>query len=220
MNWLQQNLALVAELTVVHLIITLAAVILSLLIAVPIGRLAFSWRWVGGPTVAVLAVLYAIPSLPLLVIVPAVVGTSLRSPLNLVLVLTIYGVAVLVRSVVDGFAAVPSDTRTAATAIGYGGWARFWVVELPLAAPIILAGFRVVLVSTISLVTVGSIIGIRSLGTLFTDGFQRGIVGEVVTGLVVTVALALLLDRLCEVGGRRALPWTVPSQRRGTQVAQ
>ena len=218
MNWLQQNLALVAELTAIHLAITLATVVLSLLVAVPVGRLAFTWKWVGGPTVAVLAVLYAVPSLPLLIIVPAVFGTPLRSPINLVVVLTVYGVAVLVRSVVDGFAAVPTNTRTAATAMGYSGWARFWVVELPLAAPIIIAGLRVVLVSTISLVTIGSIIGIRNLGTLFTDGFQRGIVAEVVTGLVVTVALALVLDLLCAVGGRRALPWTVPAPRRGRRA--
>ena len=220
MNWLQQNIALVAELTVIHLAITIAAVFLSLLLAVPIGRLAYRWKWVGGPTVAVLAVLYAVPSLPLLIIVPAVTGTPLRSPLNLVMVLTIYGVAVLVRSVVDGFVAVPVSPRTAATAVGYSGWARFWVVELPLAAPIIIAGLRVVLVSTISLVTIGSIIGIRSLGTLFTDGFQRGIVAEVATGVVVTVTLALLLDQLCAVAARRALPWTVPTERRRRSVPQ
>lgn len=220
MSWLQQNLALVAELTAIHLAITLPAVVLSVLVAVPIGRLAFRWKWIGGPTVAALAVLYAVPSLPLLIIVPTVIGTELRSPLNLVVVLAIYGVAVLVRSVVDGFASVPNNTQTAATAIGYGGWTRLWVIELPLAAPIIIAGLRVVVVSTISLVTIGSVIGIRSLGTLFTDGFQRGIVAEVMTGLVVTVALAVVLDRVCAVGGRLLLPWTVPAARRRSAVAR
>jgi osmoprotectant transport system permease protein len=208
MKWLEQSLGMVAELTLVHLAISVPAILLSLLIAVPLGRLAFRRRWVGGPLLALVGVTYAIPSIALLIIVPSLLGTPLRSPSNLVIVLTIYGVAILSRGVADAFAAVPAETLTAADAIGYSRTARFWVIELPLAAPLIIAALRVVVVSTISLVTIGSIIGISSLGTLFTDGFQRGIVAEVVTGLVMTVVLAFALDGLCVLGERALLPWT------------
>ena len=63
-------------------------------------------------------------------------------------------------------------------------------------------------VSTISLTTVGAVLGVRSLGWLFTDGFQRGITAEIVTGLVATAALALVLDGLVLALGRLCLPWT------------
>jgi len=56
-------------------------------------------------------------------------------------------------------------------------------------------------------VTVGSVIGVRSLGTLFTDGFQRGIVPEILTGLVLTVLLALIVDALCVALERVLAPW-------------
>ena len=65
-----------------------------------------------------------------------------------------------------------------------------------------------VAVSTVSLVTVGAVLGIPSLGMLFTDGFQRGIIASVLTGIVATVVLALLLDALLVLGGRVLLPWT------------
>ena len=65
-----------------------------------------------------------------------------------------------------------------------------------------------VTVSTISLTTVGAVLGVRSLGWLFTDGFQRGITAEIVTGLVATAALALVLDGLVLALGRLCLPWT------------
>lgn len=85
---------------------------------------------------------------------------------------------------------------------------RFVEVELPLATPVIVAGTRVVATSTVSLVTVGAFIGVRSLGTLFTDGFQRGLIAEVVAGLVATVLLALVIDALIQGIGWALTPWT------------
>jgi len=77
-----------------------------------------------------------------------------------------------------------------------------------LAGPGLLAGLRVVSVSTMALVTVSAVLGIPSLGTLFTDGFQRGIVAEIVTGIVSTAALAVLVDRALVAIGWLLLPWT------------
>lgn len=214
MRWLEQNLELIAELTLTHLLLTVPAVLASVLLAVPLGWFAHRHRWFGGPMIGAVGVLYAIPSLPLLVLIPAIIGTPLRSPLNLVIVLTVYGVAILARFAADAFAAVPAETLTAATAVGYSAWRRFWAVDVILAAPMLVAGLRVVVVSTISLVTIGSLIGVRSLGTLFTDGFQRGIVAEVVTGIVMTLLLAVILDRVCAILGRALLPWIPVTSRR------
>ena len=121
--------------------------------------------------------------------------------------LTVYGCALLVRGAADAFASVPADVRLAAQATGHSRWAMFWGVELPLAGPVLLASLRVVAVSTVSLVTVGAVIGISSLGTLFTDGFQRGIEASILTGLVLTVVVAYALDAVCVLAGRLSMPW-------------
>ena len=73
-----------------------------------------------------------------------------------------------------------------------------------------------VAVSTISLVTVGALIGISSLGTLLTDGFQRGITAEVATGLITTMLLALILDTLLLILGRLLTPWTALKRQGGS----
>ncbi|GGC13643.1 ABC transporter permease [Cellulomonas carbonis] len=219
MSWLSQSWPLIRELTLEHLVLSVPPVLLSLLVAVPLGWVAHRHRAVRELLLTTSGLLYAIPSLPLLIMIPIVLGTGLRSPTTMVVALTLYGVALLVRAASDAFGSVPAEVRQSATAIGFSPWALFWRVELPLAGPVLLAGLRVVVVSTVSLVTVGAVIGIRSLGTLFTDGFQRGIVVEIVTGIVLTVLVALVLDALAVLGGRLLLPWTVVPRARGRVAA-
>ena len=208
MNWLWSNLDRVGELVLVHLALSVPAIILSFVVSVPIGWLAHRYRWSRAVLLSLCALLYAIPSLAVFVALPAITGLSLRSPLNLVIALTLYGVAVIVRTAADAFDAVEPDVVQSATAVGYSEVRRFWGVELPLAGPVLLSGLRVVIVSTVSLATVGAVIGVQSLGSLFTDGFQRRIQVEIVTGIVLTIALALLLDWLAVLAGRLLMPWT------------
>lgn len=217
MTWVAANLTQIGQLLALHLAISAAAIVLSVLIAVPLGRAAHASGRGRGALLAGTGLLYAIPSLPLLIVIPLVSGLPLRSPVTLVVALTIYGIALLARSAADAFGAISDDVLDAAVATGHGRLARFWMVELPLAVPVLIAGIRVVAMSTIGLTTIGALIGIPSLGSLFTDGFQRGIVGEVVAGVVCTVALALLVDALLIRLGRALQPWG--NRRIGTQVA-
>ncbi|RXZ50079.1 ABC transporter permease [Agromyces binzhouensis] len=208
MNWLWSNLDLVGELMLVHLALSVPAIILSFVVSVPIGWLAHRYRWSRGVLLSICGLLYAIPSLALFIALPAFTGLSLRSPVNLVIALTLYGIAVIVRTSADAFDSVERDIRQSATAVGYSAAGRFWGVELPLAGPVLLSGLRVVIVSTVSLATVGAVIGVPSLGSLFTDGFQRGIQVEIITGIVATIVLALGLDALSVLLGRVLMPWT------------
>jgi osmoprotectant transport system permease protein len=214
MNWIANNLGQVGQLTLAHLAIALPPIVLSFVISVPIGWLANRLRWSGGilrwssgALLTLCVLLYAIPSFPLFVALPSLIGTGLRDPVNVVVGLTLYGIALMVRTSADGLAAVDHDVRESATAVGFSGWSRFWRVELPLSAPVLLAGLRVVAVSTVSLTTVGAVLGISSLGTLFTDGFQRNIPAEIATGIVVTMAIALIIDAILVLVGRLLMPW-------------
>lgn len=208
MTWVLQNLGLIGQLTLEHLRQSLIPIVISLVAAIPLGWVAWRYRLVRGTIVTVTGLLYTIPSLALLILLPAVFGYSPLSEVNLIVALTICGVALMVRSVADGLDSVSPDTRLAATAVGYGGFRRFWAVDLPLAGPVILAGLRVTAVSTISLATVGILVGVINLGYLFTNGLQRRIVEEILAGVVAVVVLAVVIDLLLVLLGRVLMPWS------------
>lgn len=208
MTWIGGNLDLIGQLTVEHLRQSLIAILAGFVIAVPLGYLAWRVRWLRGVLVTATGLLYTIPSLALLMLLPVAFGYSAFSDVNLIVALTLYAIAILVRSVVDGLDSVDVDVRGAATAMGYSGVRRVFAVELPLAGPVILAGVRVTAASTISLATVGILVGVTNLGYLFTNGLQRRILPEVFAGIAVVVLIALAVDLVLVLAGRALLPWT------------
>jgi len=207
-NWVWSNADFILDKTLVHLQLSSIAIVASLVLALPIGWAANRVAPLRGVVLTVAGLFYSVPSFALLVVLPTIVGYGLRSDTNLVVALTLYGLALMVRSVADGLASVEPDVRQSATAVGYSSWQRFWRVEVPLAGPVLLAGLRVVAVSTISLATVGGLIGINGLGLLFTDGLQRYILEEIAAGIVMTIVLALLVDAALVLLGRALMPWT------------
>lgn len=208
MNWVVNNLGMILELTVTHLQQSIIPIVLGFVLSLPLGWVAWRFRLVRGPIIVLTGLLYTIPSLALLILLPSVLGYSARLPQNLVIALTIYAVAILVRAVADGLDSVDDDVRQAATATGFGAFRRFWAVEFPLAGPVILAGLRVTAVSTISLATVGILIGVRNLGYLFTNGLDRRIIAEVFAGIIAVVVIALVIDLILVLIGRALMPWT------------
>lgn len=208
MNWLWNNLDLILELTVEHIRLSIVPIMFGFVISIPLGWLAYRFRLTRGLLLTVAGLLYTIPSLALFVILPPVFGIPFLSELNVTIALTIYAVAIMARSMADALGSVDTDIRQSATAVGFTSWGRFWRIEFPLAGPVILAGLRVAAVSTVSLVTVGILVGVESLGYLFTNGFERRIVVEVVSGVVMTVIVALLFDVLLVLLGRTLMPWT------------
>jgi osmoprotectant transport system permease protein len=201
------NLDLIRELTLNHVRLAAIPIVLSFLLAIPLGWLANRNRVLRSVVITGGSLLYTIPSLPLFVILPSIIPTRVLDDTNLVVALTIYGVAIMTRSASDALASVQEPIIDASTAIGFSPAARFFRVELPLAGPVLLAGIRVVSVSTIALVSVGVIIGSANLGYLFQNGKQRGILEEVVVGIVISMLLALLFDVLIVRLGRVLMPW-------------
>lgn len=194
-----------------HVWLSVLPVVLGLLVSVPLGYLTRRYRWVYPPVVSVTGLLYTIPSLALFLVMPTLLGTRILDPINVVIALTIYTVALLVRVVADGLGAVPDDVAQAATAMGLTRFQRLRKVELPLAVPVIAAGLRVATVANVSLVAIAGTIGIAELGQLFITGFQLSISGPyyppIVLGIVLCVALALVLDGLIVLGTRLLTPW-------------
>ncbi|MBN9210798.1 MAG: ABC transporter permease [Microbacterium sp. 71-36] len=214
MTWVLNNLGLIGELTVAHLRQSLIALLAGFVLSVPLGWVAWRYRLVRSSVITITGLLYTIPSLALLILMPVVTGWySIVSETNLIVALAIYAVAILVRAVADGLDSVDAGVRQASTALGYGSFRRFWAVEFPLAGPVILAGLRVASASTIALATVGILVGIQNIGYLFTNGLQRRIIPEVFTGVLAVVVIALVIDLLLVLAGRLLMPWT-----RGTKT--
>ena len=207
MNWVLDNLGLIGSLTLDHLRQSTIAIVAAFVIAVPLGWLAWRYTRLRGSVLTTIGLLYTIPSLGLFALLWAVFGIPYLSETNLIIALTIYGVAIMTRSVTDGLDAVDATTREAAIAVGYGPWRRFWTVDLPLSGPVLLAGLRVTATSTIALATVGILIGVQNLGYLFTNGLQRRIIPEVLTGVVLVVIISLVIDLLLVWAGRALMPW-------------
>ena len=207
MTWLPDNLDTVARLTWAHTYLAGIPLLLGLALALPLGWAAH--RWVGlRPWVVVgSGLLYTIPSLALFVLMPLLLGTKILDPLNVVVAMTLYTVALLVRTVVDGLASVPDDVAAAATAMGYGALARTTRVDLPLALPVIAAGLRVAAVSNVSIVSVASLIGVSQLGVLLTDGYARNYAEELWVGILVCLLLALVFDVVIVGVTRLLTPW-------------
>jgi len=203
-GWLDRNLDTVLEDLSEHVQIALVSLALGCLIAFPIGLIAYRWRAAYGPLLAVTQVLYTVPSLALFVLLINAVGIG-QTPV--IIGLTIYSLVILVRNLVEGLRAVPPDVIDAATAMGFRQTRRLFAVELPIALPAIVAGLRLACVSNISLVSVGALIGTGGLGQLFIHGFQIDNPIEIYVGIVLTIALALVVDLIIVGGGRLLTPW-------------
>lgn len=207
MSWVLDNLDLIGALTVAHLRQSAIAIVAGFVLSVPLGWLAFRYTRLRGSVLTVVGLLYTIPSFALFPVI-TLFGIPLLSEANLIVALTIYAVAIMTRSVTDGLASVDPATRSAAVAVGYGARRRFWTVDFPLAGPVVLAGVRVTAMSTISLATVGALIGVENLGYLFTNGSQRRIIAEVFAGVVAVVIIAVFIDLILVLLGRALMPWT------------
>jgi len=205
--WIQRNLAMIGNLLVEHIILSVLPVLIALVVSLPLGFLVFKTKRVANVILAFLGVIYSIPSLALFVMMPLILGTKILNPVNIVAALAIYSIALLVRSVVDGLRSVPASVKQSASAVGYGWLRRLFRVELPLAMPVIYAGLRVVTVSNIALVSVAVLIGSGALGKLFDLGFGSFFYTPIIVGLVLMLALALVADALILLIQRGTLPW-------------
>lgn len=207
MAWLQNSWGLILGLLAEHAWLSAAPILIGFAAALPLGWLASRSRVARGVLLTVFNVIYTIPALALFLVLPGVLGTKILDPLNVVVALTLYAMAMMLRGAVDGFGSVSGDVLQSATAQGYSPASRFWTVQLPLAGPVLLANLRVVSVSTVSLLSVASLIGRGGLGYLFTDGYSRQFLFEIGTGIVLTVLLALAFDAILVVAGRLLMPW-------------
>jgi len=214
-SWIPSNGAMIWQLTRQNAFLGIVPALIGLVISLPLGIIAARWRWFYPPVLTVINVIYAIPSLALFI---ALIPSFGLTDTTVIIALTVFSLCVIVPNVVAGLRAVPAPVRQAATAMGYGPLRRLITVELPLAAPVIIAGLRVGVVSSISMASLGQLIGVSSIGYLFIDGLQRSFPTEIYVGLFLVIVLALVCDLVLVVIRRALTPWATQATRRRRSV--
>ncbi len=217
MHYLVTHLPAAWMLTVIHLRLSLVPVLAGLAIALPWGVLAWRRVLLRRLTTVTASVVFTIPSLALFVVLPLLIPTRILDEANVIVALTLYTTALMVRVVLEALDAVPQQVRDAASAIGYRPITRLLKVELPLSIPVLVAGLRVVVVTNISMVSVGAVIGIGGLGTWFTEGYQANKSDQIVAGIIAILMLAFVVDMLILLAGQLATPWA-RAPRRGRRL--
>jgi osmoprotectant transport system permease protein len=192
------------EKTQQHLVITVTAVALGLLLAVPLALLARRFTRLEPLLLGATTGVYTIPSLALF---PLIVPFTGLGRTTVVIGLALYSLTILVRNILEGLRGVPADVVESATGLGYSRARLFLRIELPLALPVIMAGLRIATVSTVALATVGTIVDDSGLGSLLENGVQEDFRAQVLAASVLCVLLALVLDVLLLLVQRLATPW-------------
>jgi osmoprotectant transport system permease protein len=199
-------------LTVIHLRLSLVPVLVGVAIALPWGVLVWRRPPLRRLTTVTASVVFTIPSLALFVVLPLLIPTRILDEANVIVALTLYTAALMVRVVLEALDAVPQQVRDAASAIGYRPITRLLKVDLPLSIPVLIAGLRVIVVTNISMVSVGAVIGIGGLGTWFTEGYQANKSDQIVAGIIAILMLAFVVDMLILLAGQLATPWVRASR--------
>ncbi|MCB0078901.1 MAG: ABC transporter permease [Anaerolineales bacterium] len=176
-----------------HVQLTVLALAIALLIALPIGLWLSRNKRAQGPVLGLLSILYTIPSLALFVILVPLVGLG---TINAVTALVIYAQVVLVRNIVTGLEGVPESVLEAGRGMGMSGAQLFRQVELPLALPVIIVGLRVATLSTIGIGTIAALVGAGGLGRLLFDGVQQNNSGKIWAGALAVSLLAIAINAL------------------------
>jgi osmoprotectant transport system permease protein len=203
-DWVGSHIERITDAFVQHLELTVIAVAGGLVIAVPIGLLAWRYRGARAPILAVGGAFYTIPSLALFAMLLPWTGlTIVTAEIGLIS----YTLLILVRNIVVALDGVPVEVRDAASGMGYRPVRQLLRVDLPLGLPVIMAGLRIATVTTIGLVTVTALIGEGGLGQLILDGLNRDFRTPTVVGAVLSVALAVACNAFLALVQRLLTPW-------------
>jgi osmoprotectant transport system permease protein len=188
-----------------HIVLTVIAVVIGFVISTALALVAYRSGRLERPVLIITSILYTIPSLALFELLSPTFGLS-RTTAEIALVS--YTLLILFRNTLTGLREVPPEVRDAARGMGMGPTQSLLRVELPLAAPAIIAGLRIATVTVISLATVAALIDNEGLGVPILTAISNEVFKtELIVAGAMAVALALIADGLLVLAQRRITPW-------------
>lgn len=183
----------IPNLFIQHLYLVGITMLISLLIALPLGLLASRYRWLYAPLITITDILYTIPSLALVAVLITITGLSLATA---IIPLVLYTQLVLIRNIVAGINTIDPLLIEVGKAMGMNSLQAFLRVKLPLALPTIIAGIRIATVTTVGIASLASLVGEGGLGDLIFKNITSGDLNAVVAGAILLAAFAILADLL------------------------
>ncbi len=201
-DYLIQHRADVLVRTAEHIGLVTISVGLAVSVGVPLGIMISRRPRLRGPILGSANVVQTIPSLALfgfLLTVPFI-GLGAR---NAIIALVVYSLLPIVRNTYTGIVGVDPSVREAARGMGMTDWQLLRMVELPLAAPVVLAGVRVAAVIAIGVATIAAAIGAGGLGVFIFRGLSMVDNGVIMAGAIPAAGLALLIDGLLHLVERK-----------------
>jgi osmoprotectant transport system permease protein len=186
-----------------HILITVTALSIAALIALPLGWLLQRRQRLEGPVLSVLGVIYTIPSIALIIFLIPIFGLNARS---VIVALVLYCQVVLVRNTIAGLKGIDPAVLEAARGMGMNVWQAAWQVQLPLALPVILAGVRLAAVVSVAIMTLGAKFGAGGLGVLLFDGIAQARTDKIWLGGIIVGLLALAINFSLQRLERRFTP--------------
>jgi osmoprotectant transport system permease protein len=189
-----------------HIELTLVAVGIGFAISFLLALVGFRWRFFDAPLGGLTDLLYAIPSIALFQLLVPLTGLTVTT---VEIALTSYTLFILYRNILSGLRAVPDEVLESARGMGFTRLQTFLRVELPLAAPAILAGVRIATVATISIATVAAFLIQYGLGAPIFDAIETPDLfkTELLASGGLAILLALTADGLLAVAQRAVTPW-------------
>jgi osmoprotectant transport system permease protein len=176
-----------------HLHIVFLSIVISLVIAIPIGLLLARVKWLSTIVMAFFGFVYSIPSLALFSFLIPVFGLG---KITAVVVLVVYNQYILVRNTLTGFASIDPSIIEAGEGMGLSTRQLFFKIQLPLAMPIIIGGIRIATVSTIGIATIAAVIHAGGLGVLLFDGLRMNYLPKILWGTILSSALAYCSNQI------------------------
>jgi osmoprotectant transport system permease protein len=176
-----------------HLELVLVALLAAIACAVPLGVVAARRPAVGRVILAIVGVVQTVPALALLVFMIPLVGIGAAPAIA---ALFLYALLPIVRNVHAGLTGIAPELRDAALALGMPAGARLRRVELPIAAPAILAGIRTSAVITVGGAALGALVGAGGYGQPILAGVRLASVPLILEGAVPAALLALAVERV------------------------
>ena len=174
-----------------HLLLTGVSTGVAVLLGIPLGIWITRSRRFRGPVLGTAGVIQTIPSLALLAFLLPLLGIGAKPA---IVALTLYALLPIVRNTVAGIEGVSPATLEAAEGLGFTGRQRLWMVEMPLAVPVIVAGIRTAAVICVGVATLSTFIGAGGLGDFINRGLAISNLRLIVLGAASAAVLALLID--------------------------
>lgn len=204
--WIGDHLGAIGSRTLQHVYLAGVAVAVGFAISFVLAIWSVRRRRAYGPILGLAGLLYTIPSLALFQLLVPITGIGVTT---VEVALVSYTLFILYRNMVAGLNGVPEEAIEVARGMGFTRMQTFFKVELPLAAPAVIAGLRIATVSTISIATVAAFLIPQGLGAPIFEGIQKNLFRtEILAGGVLAILLALTADGLLSLLQRVVTPWS------------